>query len=187
MNRWRTTVGRLIVVLAVTSPAWSSYLNPEPMRTAQAADTAMARSTRTFMVKAYRGSRVEVELAELAASRASSEAVKQFAQQMIKDHGTARDEVAALAKGKGIEIADRLDKDQVSLKRRLGKLNGTAFDKAYMKAMVKDHRTDVSMFRAEAERGSDPDSRAWAAKTLPTLEGHLQKAEEVSRAVVASK
>jgi hypothetical protein len=38
-----------------------------------------------------------------------------------------------------------------------------------MKAMVSDHRKDVNEFRTESRSGKDADTKAWAAKTLPTL------------------
>jgi len=63
------------------------------------------------------------------------------------------------------------------------KLQGAAFDRAYMDAMVKDHETDVREFQTESKSGSDPEIKAWAAKTLPTLEEHLRVAREADRAV----
>jgi len=44
--------------------------------------------------------------------------------------------------------------------------------------MVKDHQTDVAEFRKESEQGKDPDIKSFAAKTLPTLEHHLESAKQ---------
>jgi putative membrane protein len=38
--------------------------------------------------------------------------------------------------------------------------------------MVKDHDMDIAEFEREARTNSDPDVKAWAAKTLPTLKEH---------------
>jgi putative membrane protein len=73
-------------------------------------------------------------------------------------------------------------KDQAAYDR-LSKLSGAEFDKAYMADMVSDHKTDVSEFRRESQRGTDPDVKAWAAKTLPTLEHHLQLAQSTDAKV----
>lgn len=67
-------------------------------------------------------------------------------------------------------------KNQVT-KDRLSKLNGAAFDREYMSDMVKDHRADVAEFEKEANTARDPDVKAFAAKTLPTLQEHLRLAE----------
>ena len=50
------------------------------------------------------------------------------------------------------------------------------FDKAYMKQMVKDHEAAVKLFSRQADRDDDADAKAFAAKTLPTLQNHLQMA-----------
>jgi putative membrane protein len=61
---------------------------------------------------------------------------------------------------------------------RLSKLSGAQFDRAYMQDMVKDHEEDVAEFQREANNGSDPDVKAFAGKTLPTLQSHLQSAQD---------
>ena len=66
------------------------------------------------------------------------------------------------------------------------KLSGAAFDQAYMKAMVSDHVEDVNEFKTESKSGKDADVKAWAAKTLPTLEEHLKMARDTNGAVGTS-
>ena len=65
-------------------------------------------------------------------------------------------------------------KDQ-ALKDKLNGLSGADFDKAYMEAMVKDHRKDVSEFQ-RATNSSNADVKSFASETLPTLQEHLQMA-----------
>ena len=62
-------------------------------------------------------------------------------------------------------------------------MQGDAFDKAYMRHMVADHQQDVSEFKQETTAGKDPQLKDWAAKTLPTLQQHLQLAERVDAKV----
>jgi putative membrane protein len=52
--------------------------------------------------------------------------------------------------------------------------------------MVKDHEKDVAEFQKEAMSGKDPSPKEFAAKTLPTLQSHLQQAREMQRTVQAS-
>jgi putative membrane protein len=61
---------------------------------------------------------------------------------------------------------------------RLEKLNGAEFDRAYMQDMVRDHQEDVAEFKKESENGGDQDLKGFAAKTLPTLQQHLQMAQD---------
>ena len=55
-----------------------------------------------------------------------------------------------------------------------------------MSGMVKDHEEDVKDFQTQANGGSDPDIKAFAAKTLPTLQGHLKMARDVAKKVGAN-
>jgi putative membrane protein len=57
---------------------------------------------------------------------------------------------------------------------RMSKLSGAEFDREYVNAMVEDHEKDVNLFRMQSESGTDADAKAFAAKTLPTLQMHLK-------------
>jgi len=137
----------------------------------------------TFATKAAEGGMAEVELGKLAQQHASNDAVKQFGTRMVDDHTKANDELKMIAAKKSITLPTALNsKDQATMDR-LSKLNGAAFDKAYMADMVRDHKEDISEFQREADHGSDPDFKAFASKTLPTLQDHLKMAQETDSKV----
>ena len=129
----------------------------------------MGSPDNTWMTKAAQGGMAEVELGKLAQTNASSDAVKQFGQRMVDDHTKAGEELARIAADKGITLPTGLDAKDQATKDRLSKLTGKEFDRAYMQDMVKDHRTDVAEFKKEAASGKDPEVKAFASKTLPTL------------------
>jgi len=62
----------------------------------------------------------------------------------------------------------------------MSKLEGDAFDKAYSKMMVSDHKKDIAEFKHEASSGADPQVKSFASQTLPTLQEHLQLAEKMN-------
>jgi putative membrane protein len=92
----------------------------------------------------------------------------------------------SVAQQKGITPPADIDSHDKSMKDKLSKLQGAEFDKAYMQNMVKDHEKDVAEFRKEAQNAKDPDVKAFAQKTLPILEQHLQMARTVASQVGAS-
>ena len=136
-----------------------------------------------FVMKAAQGGMAEVKLGQLAVDKASSEDVKKFGQTMVDDHSKANDELKQIAAAKGINLPDSLDGKHQATYDRLSKLSGAAFDRAYMKDMVADHKEDVSEFRKESTKGTDPEVKAFATKTLPTLEHHLEMAQSTEAAV----
>lgn len=137
-----------------------------------------------FMMKAAQGGMAEVQLGNLAKDHASSASVKTFGQQMVDDHTKANDELKDLAAKKNVTLPADVDAKDKATMDRLSKLNGAAFDKAYMRDMVADHKKDVAEFQKEASSGKDSDVKDWASKTLPTLQHHLQMAQETEREVM---
>lgn len=139
----------------------------------------LSAGDRRFMMEAARGGMAEVKLGQLAADRGSMDAVKQFGQRMVQDHGKANDELMQLAQQKGVMLPKGVGAKNQKVMTRLSGLSGAAFDRAYVSDMVKDHQKDIAMFQSEATRGKDADVRAWAAKTLPTLQEHYRMVRDI--------
>jgi putative membrane protein len=117
------------------------------------------------MAKAASGGKAEVELGRLASERGTSDAVKQFAQRIVTDHGKADEELTQLAQRPGIALPSDLDAKHKQLIDRLAKLSGAEFDRAYSRGMQRDHDADVKEFHHQAKSGKDADVKAWAAQT----------------------
>jgi len=146
----------------------------------------MASADHQFIMEAAQGGLAEVELGQMASSKAQSAEVKQFAQRMVTDHGKANEELKSLAQSKNMTLPTDVGAKHKATKERLEKLSGAQFDRAYMQDMLSDHQKDVNDFRKESQSGKDPEVKAWAAKTLPTLQEHLQMAQSASRSAVGT-
>jgi len=171
---YKSLVGTLAIGLLALAPAFAQ--NGQSGKAAGSANR-LAGADHTFVMKAAEGGLAEVELGNLAKDKASDPDVKKFGQQMVDDHTKANDDLKSVASGKGITLPTEPNAKHKAEYDRLSKLSGAEFDKAYMRAMVADHQADVNEFRHESQSGADPDVKAFAAKTLPTLEHHLQMAE----------
>jgi putative membrane protein len=172
---------------AQTPPAAGHDAHGAPAKPAggQAGAGAVAAADRTFVMKAAHGGMAEVEMGKLAADKAASSDVKQFGQRMADDHGKANEELKSWASKKGLTLPTELDAKHKAEQARIAKLSGAAFDRAYMMLMVADHNKDVAEFRRQSKTAKDPDLKAWAGKTLPTLEEHQKLAKETSAKVAA--
>jgi putative membrane protein len=144
-----------------------------------AAGAATPSADAKFMKKVAEGNKAEVELGKLAAERGASDSVKKFGERMATDHGKAGEELAKLAQDKGVTLPADLSAKHKRFYDKLTKLSGAEFDREYMREMVRDHDADVKEFQREAKNGKDVDVKAWAGKTLPTLEEHKQQAHQV--------
>jgi putative membrane protein len=179
--RFERTAIALAVAAALAAPPAVMAQQPsdKPATKAQ----RLASTDRKFVMDAAHGGMAEVELGKMAAEKGSSDAVKQFGKRMADDHAKAADELKQLAQQKGVTLPTDVDAKHKQLRDRLAKLNGAEFDKAYANEMVKDHKKDVADFKREAQRAKDPDLKAWADKTLPTLEDHLKQAQDMQAQV----
>jgi putative membrane protein len=148
------------------------------LATSAAAQTAtkLPATDAKFLQKAAEDGMAEVELGNLATQKAMREEVKQFAARMVEDHGKANEELKAVASAHGVALPAGPAKKHQKEKARLEKLVGGDFDRAYMKLMVNEHKKDVDEFREHARSRRDNDARAFAAKTLPILQSHLDAA-----------
>jgi putative membrane protein len=196
----------------------NTIANPTPnSATNGAADTtatvgtagSVAAGDRQFVNDQLSGGMAEIQLAKLANDHASSPEVKRFAQMMINDHSKAGDRLTEVASTNAIQPEPQVDKKHQELIDKLSKLTGSDFDKAYMDAMVDDHKGDVSDLRSRVDEdrsvkerleGKNPENEAavtpktsddrttmavnqWAADTLPTVEHHLDSAEQIKNDV----
>ena len=134
----------------------------------------------SFMKSAAEGGMSEVELGQLAQQKASNPAVKDFGAMMVKDHTAANDKLKALAASEQVTLPDSPSLMQKASKTKLNMLSGDSFDKSYVKGMIDDHKDDIKEFQNEISEGKDPQARAFASATLPTLQMHLQKIQSIA-------
>jgi putative membrane protein len=127
----------------------------------------------------------EVELGKMAMQQGTNARVKSFGTMMVTDHTKAGDELKAIAKAKGMTLPTMLDPMHQATRDKLAKLSGAEFDRAYMDAMVMGHQTVASKMMMEAKTGTDPELKAFAAKSLPTVQTHLKMAQEIQKEVAA--
>jgi putative membrane protein len=131
-----------------------------------------------FVQKAAQDGMTEIELGKVALAKSQNAEVREFAQRMVADHGKANQELAALARQKGIEAPKKLDAEHQSMVQMFEGKDGPAFDNEYSRHMNMDHIKAISLFEA-ASKSSDADFAGFAKKTLPTLKEHKKLASQL--------
>ena len=141
------------------------------------------KSDADFAKEAAQGGEAEVKLGQLAMQNGQSDSVKNFGKKMVDDHIKAGDNLKAAATKSNIDLPAGLSPKDQATYDRLSKLNGSAFDQAYARSMVRDHVQDIAAFRQESASGTDPNIKQFATATLPTLQEHLRDARAMETAV----
>lgn len=145
------------------------------------AEMRLASDERAFMKQAAESGLYEVEASKVAAERAQMPEVKNYARMLVTHHTAANKELHALAASKSYgELPREMSDKQKSFVASLSGQSGAAFDAAYIRQVgIEDHKGDIKSFATAARSSRDKDLKAWAAKTLPTLERHLAAAEAI--------
>jgi putative membrane protein len=134
----------------------------------------------SFYKKAAEAGLFEVDAANQAEQKANSQKIKDFAAEMVKDHSAANDKLASIAQSKNITLPTSASMGQMAVKAKLDVLSGDTYDKSYIKSQIKAHRQAIALFKNEIATGQDPDAKAFAAATLPTLRAHLKAIRTVA-------
>jgi putative membrane protein len=133
-----------------------------------------------FAAKAAVGGMAEVALGKMAVTKSSDAKIKDFGNMMVTDHGKANDELKEIARKENIVLPATLDAEHQAKSDSLSKLSGKDFDKAYVAAMIEGHKKTLALMQSEAASGKDADLKAFAAKTAPVVQTHLDAINKIS-------
>ncbi len=133
-------------------------------------------STPDFVKEAAVSDMFEIQSSELAEQKATDQATKDFAAHMIKDHSKTTSDLKSFVQSGKVkaDIPAELDSSHQSMLDKLKSLTGPDFTKQYRSDQESGHKDAVSLFKRYSDGGDNPDLKAWAGKTLPTIEDHLK-------------
>jgi putative membrane protein len=138
-----------------------------------------AFSDAEFVKKAASSGMKEVQMGKLGTTMAKSADVKKFAEMIVTDHTKANTELMAAAKTAGIAAPDAPAPEDQKEVDMMKEHKDADFDKHFAEHMVKSHEKGVALFTKASKEAKDPGLKAFAAKTLPTLQQHLDMAKKL--------
>ena len=174
------TIPALSICLLLTAPAWAQSLTE---KTGINSLIGRSPSTQDFVTEAANSDMFEIQSSKLALQKVSDTPTKDFANQMITDHGKTSAELEALVAAGQVKAKPPtvLDDSHQSLLDKLKSLNGGDFEKQYHDDQVQGHKDAVDLFKRYADGGSNPDLKQFAQKTLPTIQHHLDMAQDLDK------
>jgi putative membrane protein len=140
------------------------------------------RMTNDFVTKAAQSDVYEIQSSQLATERGNDK-TKAFAQDMITDHTKTTNDIKGLIQSGKLDAQPPADmsKKEASNLAKLQGANGAAFDKLYAQQQVAAHKEAVGLFKTYSKSGKNEDLKSWTAQTEPTLEHHLEMAQQLQR------
>ncbi len=132
-----------------------------------------------FVKKASFINQDEIAAGKLAMERSTREDVKRYGNHLAQDHKKADQELTQLAAKNKWVVAGAPDLKHQALAEKLARLPAAEFDKEFLNHMIMGHKEAIRLFEAQAKDAKNPDVKAFAEKTLPTLREHLKEAEKL--------
>jgi putative membrane protein len=172
-----------IATLAFASVLLSTaaYSQSAAEKTGVNSTLGIAPKTEDFIKEAAMSDMLELEAAKIAQQKGDSQE-KTFAGEMITDHTKTSTELKETASG-DMKAALPTSLDDSS-RKKLDKLRDAKpedFASEYDPMQVSAHKDAVSLFERYAKGGDDPKLKDWAGKTLPTLQHHLEMAQNMNK------
>lgn len=154
-----------LAVLAAAAPAYS----------------AMSNADKQFLITAARTDMIEAHEGQLAEDRAAQSDVKDLGKTLVTDHTQDYEQLTVLAAKTGVTIPKGINAAKDPVIAQLDHLKGNGFDRQFTRDEIADHRRALAAFRRESEHGQNADVKAYATSMLPTLQKHLQLAEQCNK------
>ncbi|QKK33307.1 DUF4142 domain-containing protein (plasmid) [Rhizobium indicum] len=142
---------------------------------ASAADDAAKKHATDFAAKAAMSNMFEIEAAKIEIEKGKADDAKQFAHDMIRDHGKAGPVLNDAAKQDGIELPTALDAEHAAKLTALRQSDAANLDQAYLSTQVTSHEEAVNLVDSYLKQGPDGQLKRTAAKILPDLRMHLTR------------
>ncbi len=124
----------------------------------------------------------EIEIGKVAEEKASSDEVRAYADQLVKDHTAADQMVIATAQKKGARLRDsaaaRRERARgKSAEQKLSSASGAHFDRLFLEQTSAEHKKLIAELQKEREDASDDDIEALIDKIVPILQQHNDLAQ----------
>lgn len=145
-----------------------------------AEDAAVSQGAQGFVDTVASSDMYEVESSRLAATMAKSQAVKDFAAMMIKEHTASTAELKSLtgAMTPPVAVSPSLDPTQEADLAAL-RVAGDNFDRLYLEKQTAAHEKALALVRGYADNGTVQPLKDFAAKAATKIEGHLKQVRAI--------
>jgi putative membrane protein len=136
-----------------------------------------------------RANQVDIDAGKLAQAKTSNKDVKAFAQRMVADHGAVNQSARALVARLGVTpepsaTSNSLQKDADATLVRLERLQGAAFDKAYVDNEVAYHGNVLdALDRTLIPGATNQELKALLVQVRPAFVTHLEHARHIQSAL----
>lgn len=152
----------------------------QPLLEPDAEREPLSEGTVRFLRSAASGGEMEIELGRIAAQRSEVPRVRGLGERMVEDHTKVSQDLRAVARRQGLMLPQPMNPEHQGEFQRIASLRGRDFDEAYVRHMLTAHERGVAEFERMARDAEEPEVRAFAQRTVPTLREHLERIRQIA-------
>jgi putative membrane protein len=177
MNKWIVSTACAVLLLA---PLAHGQSVGEKTGVNSALD--ISPTTQDFVTEATNSDILELAAAKLVLGKGNADE-KKFAEQMVADHTQTSKDLKGLVDRGDVKATVPVKLDSSGQKKldQLSDAKPEDFAGYYDPMQVSAHKDAVSLFERYAKSGDNSKLKDWAGKMLPTLQHHLQMAENLKK------
>lgn len=130
-----------------------------------------------FVAEVTSSNLLETELGRLASSKGNDPRVRELGQLMLNHHKQLNSQLKQIADLKNLITPTSLSEDHQDVFTGIMEKSGVDFDRAYLEAIVENHKESLKEFTRMADEGADTEIKNFAIRAIPTMQAHLAQAE----------
>jgi putative membrane protein len=145
-------------------------------------EVSSKKANASILEQIHQANLKEIEIGKLAEEKASSDEVRAYADQLLKDHTSADQVVIATAQKKGARLRDPAAGRREGARgkvadKKLSSASGVQFDRLFLEQTSADHKKLISELQQEREDATDDDVETLIDKIVPILQQHHDLAQ----------
>ena len=178
MTRIPTSVFGLALIALVAGESIADAQMKGGAASASTAGSVLSPVDYNFVAQANLGAPFQIDSGRIAEAKATTADIRDYAHLMVTSHIPVVDSLNTILKGKQITAPPEtlLQGAYNTMIASLKADAGPALDRDYVQGQVDYQKGNAALFRYEIQNGADPDLKAFAQRTLPKIEDHLQRA-----------
>lgn len=165
------------------APPTVGGISSVPSTGSEIGTTGQVMLDKMFVRHVQRRGMAQVELGQLAIQKSSSDDVKTFAQRIVEDRSRLNEQFSHLAQSMQLNTPKKISKKNQELLAKLQSLNGSDFDKEYVKVMLKENREEDMAFLRESQNAASSKLKAIATQAEAMIHEHKVMAENLAKTV----
>jgi putative membrane protein len=148
----------------------------------------IAKIDEAFALYAASSGLAEIEGAQLVLKSTTRAEVRDYAQNLRREHAKALDELRRIVGARGLKLPPQPTGRHADMVTKLSGLDAAHRDEAFLLRFGVDaHKETITLFERHVAEGQDPELKRYAQRTLPALREHMVAAHKLIDAAGATR